>query len=311
MIRKPTVLILGAGASAPYGYPLGAGLVNTIVGLTDADNRSGLFPVLLGDQSFREQVGDFHARLLRSETGSIDDFLESNRDYGDLGKVCIAAALTLWGPPAGHAPQPERHWYRYLWERLRQGAPDSRAFRANYVRIITFNYERSLERYFASVLQHHYPDLARAGPEAAEAFRADVIPVVHLHGALGDRADEALRAPDRMTLNNLVFYRQVAAGIRIIHEDQPTREYGKAQEWLHEADTICFLGFGYHPTNVRRLNVLDQIRGRAGVFYGGTAFGLEEAEVERAEALLAVGGPRFLRTDADALLYLRKYARLE
>ena len=121
------MLILGAGASAPYGYPLGAGLVNTIVGLTDADNRSGLFPVLLGDQSFREQVGDFHARLLRSETGSIDDFLESNRDYGDLGKVCIAAALTLWGPPAGHAPQPERHWYRYLWERLRQGAGQARS----------------------------------------------------------------------------------------------------------------------------------------------------------------------------------------
>lgn len=312
MIRKPTVLILGAGASHPYGYPLGNGLVNGIVGLTKAGEPSGhLHAVLLRELPFRDQVADFHERLSRSETSSIDDFLESNAEYREIGKLCIAAHLTVWGPASKIEPHPDRHWYRYLWERMRQGARASEEFRENRVRIITYNYDTSLERYFASVLQHTFPDLAAAGSESAKALRASVLPIVHLHGSLGESADQVFSVSDRMTLNSLDFYRQASAGIRIVHDDKPTDDYGRAHEWLREAEVICFLGFGYHPTNVKRLDVLGQIRGRAGVFYGGTALGLEEAEIQRAESLLAIGGPRFLRPDVDALMYLRRYAPLE
>ena len=317
MIRKPTVLILGAGASHPYGYPLGNGLVTGIVGLTRSGgppaggHPGGLHPVLLREPPYRDQVGDFHERLRLSETSSIDDFLESNADYRDIGRLCIAAHLTVWGPASNHESHPDRHWYRYLWERMRQGVRTSGEFRENQVRVITYNYDTSLERYFAGVLRYTFPDLAASGLEAAKALRDSALHVVHLHGSLGESADQVFTVSDRMTLNRLDFYRQVAAGIRIVHDDKPTDEYARAHEWLRAAEVICFLGFGYHPTNVKRLDVLGQIRGRAGVFYGGTALGLEEAEIERAESLLAIGGPRFLRRDLDALLYLRRYAPLE
>ncbi len=135
--------------------------------------------------------------------------------------------------------------------------------------------------------------------------------MVHLHGALGNVADQVFTVSDRTTLNRLDFYREVAAGIQIIHEASPTEEYTTAQEWLREAQVICFLGFGFHPTNVKRLDVLNQIRGRANIFYGGTALGLEDAEILRAEALLGLGGPvRFLQP-VDTLMYLRRYATLE
>src|SRR6266516_3639566 len=157
MIQKPTVLILGAGASEPYGYPLGAALVGRIVGLTQPGRPAGaggLHPILLRDPGLRGHVDDFHRRLMGSETSSIDDFLESNPAYQELGKLCIAAALTVWGPLLTHEVPAERHWYRYLWERLRQGAPMPERFRENRTRIITYNYDRSLERYFAGVLAH-------------------------------------------------------------------------------------------------------------------------------------------------------------
>ncbi len=115
---------------------------------------------------------------------------------------------------------------------------------------------------------------------------------------------------DVMVLNTLTFYRQVAAGIHIIHDVQPTADYATAQEWLREAKVICFLGFGYHPTNIKRLDLLSQVRGHAGLFCGGTALGMEQAEVLRAEALLDIGGSILVR-DVDALMYLRRYAPLE
>jgi len=114
-----------------------------------------------------------------------------------------------------------------------------------------------------------------------------------------------------MTLNRLDFYREVAAGIRIIHEASPTEEYTTAHEWLREAQVICFLGFGFHPTNVKRLDLLNQIRGRADIFYGGTAHGLEDAEITRAESLLGISGPRRFLQPVDALMFLRRYAPLE
>jgi len=310
MIQKPTVLILGAGASEPYGYPLGAGLVERIVALTSPGPPMAGFRQLLHHHSpLREQVADFHSRLLRSDTGSIDDFLESNPDHRDLGKLCIAAALTVWGPKS-NTLDARRHWYKYLWERLRQGAPTSRQFGDNQLRIITYNYERSFERYFASVLLHTYPDLAKAGPNGAEALRVKAIPIVHLHGTLGEVADQAPSVPDVMMLNTLEFYKQAAAGIQIIHDVQPTTDYATAQEWLREAKVICFLGFGYHPTNIKRLDLLDQVRGHAGLFCGGTALGMEQSEVLRAETLLGIGGSILVR-DVDALMYLRRYAPLE
>ncbi|SRR6266567_7368983 len=136
VIRKPTVLILGAGASAPYGYPLGGALVERILTLTDPGGAGGpLHRVLIG--AFVAPLADFNRRLRGSETSSIDDFLESNPDYAELGKLCIAGALTVHGPPFGYPVLPNLHWYKYLWERLRQGAAVSRQFGENRLRVVT------------------------------------------------------------------------------------------------------------------------------------------------------------------------------
>lgn len=43
MIRRQTVFVLGAGASYPYGFPTGEGLVNEIIGLASTDRTLDAF----------------------------------------------------------------------------------------------------------------------------------------------------------------------------------------------------------------------------------------------------------------------------
>lgn len=303
MIVKPTVLILGAGASHPYGYPLGSNLIKRIVDLTAPNG--GLTGLLS-----EPQMGVFHQRLAKSEVESIDDFLASNPDFTRLGKLCIAAALTLWGPSADNKPNPKIDWYKYLWRRLYAGALTSEQFRSNALRVITYNYDRSFERYFTRVLVNSYPDLASHGAPVAAAFLAEVIPIVHVHGTLGESEDQVLSAHDRAPFHNAGFIATAAQSIRIVHDDEPSGEYKIAHEWLAEAEVVHLLGFGFHATNLRRLDLVAQSQKRPGGWHalGGTALGLMRAEREHAERSMTLGP--FLKA-ADSLEYLREHALLE
>ena len=304
MIQKPTVLILGAGASNPYGYPLGGDLVNIIVSLT---SRSGGLAGILADDP---GLDDFHTRLQGSDVESIDDFLESNPQFSELGKVCIAAALTVWGPPVSYTLDPNKNWYRYLWGRLHEGASGSQEFQSNRLSIVTYNYDRSLERYLTRVLVSTFPDLAQSGQPAAAAFAAQTIPIVHLHGSLGDADDTVRLTENRGSYITLEFFRSAAAGIRIVHEEKPSEEYARAHDLLSAAQSVHLLGFGYHPTNVRRLDLVKQSQRSTGwTSWGGTALGLEAAERARKEKLVALGGN--VLQPVDCLAYLRTFAVLE
>jgi hypothetical protein len=298
MITAPTVLILGAGASPPYGYPLGSQLVSRIANL---NGSGGGLNLLLPLSPEREA---FHQRLIASDTNSIDDFLESNSAFAELGKLGIAAALTVYGPLSTHKVDSSKDWYRYFWARLREGAATSKVFRSNQLRIITYNYECSLERYLARVLRASYPDLASRRPEDIRLFVQETVPVVHLHGTLGRYEDQIAESDDRQTFNDLRLFKDVARGIKIVHDGEQSAEYATGHGWLREAKYVYFLGFGYHPTNVRRLDLVSQATspGTSWLQTCGTAYGLEEAERNRAAGFLQLGPNVLFPLDSLALL---------
>ena len=64
-------------------------------------------------------------------------------------------------------------WYEYLFRRMREGALSLNAFLQNGLRVVTFNYERSLEQFFVTALQRTYgvkpPEIAQA-PTAMTIF---------------------------------------------------------------------------------------------------------------------------------------------
>jgi hypothetical protein len=152
-------------------------------------------------------------------------------------------------------------------------------FGKNAVAFITFNYDRLLEYYLFTCLKNSY---GRSIEACAEQLNQ--IPIVHLHGDLGALPWQKVEASREYGAIVSVEEIKVAASrIKIIHEDTADRdkEFGRAKEELGKATRIYFLGFGYNPTNMARLGVVDIREGIA----EGTAHHLtphEQAQIRTA-----------------------------
>src|SRR5262245_60288218 len=92
MIEYPTVLVLGAGASRPYGFPSGEELLREAVTelLQPASAWRGLLDACGFSWNVQEQVA---RELAGSGRYSIDAFLEGRAEYRPIGTTAIAAAL--------------------------------------------------------------------------------------------------------------------------------------------------------------------------------------------------------------------------
>ena len=96
MINRKVTLILGAGTSAPYGFPLGTALmVDVIKKIRGGDNRSREFVLLLEEMGFDHKAQlKFADELRGAKQPSIDAFLQERGDeFLELGKTAIAASL--------------------------------------------------------------------------------------------------------------------------------------------------------------------------------------------------------------------------
>jgi len=272
MFAEKTVLVLGAGASAPYDFPSGEGLVGHVV--DGLKTGSGLF----------ECVRQMHERSLWAEFSerlrpcmSVDVFLEKteNERFLGVGKACIAAALlpkedkdALFGKPANG-----RSWYKQLFDFMVEGTQSIDDFKKNTLSVITFNYDRSLEYYLVTALHHLYS--GKTMEQCYEKVRA--VKIIHIYGKLGDLpwevhdgtapaahlsvpipyGEQALRETPQDTLFAQRPVVTAAAGnIQIISEGiDDTEKLEQARRLLRESSKVFILGFGFHPTNLRRLKL--------------------------------------------------------
>jgi hypothetical protein len=95
MIQSRTVLVLGAGASVPYGFPSGEELRRKVLrSLGLKPEVPGSLLQLLNNAGFdHSHIQDFRTELLHANTTSVDLFLEKRPKFVDVGKVAIAAIL--------------------------------------------------------------------------------------------------------------------------------------------------------------------------------------------------------------------------
>ncbi len=316
MIEQNTLLILGAGASKPYEFPLGSELRWQI--LEKFQNQEICFHALEKNGYSEGDILKFHHALQRSGQKSVDAFLERRTDkyrykFIEIGKIAIAMMLL---------PQETeqvlfdkgttRNWYQLLYEQLLTQSFED--FGSNNLSVITFNYDRSLEHYLLTALQNDY---GKNLEECAEQLKS--IPIIHVHGKLGDLPglgdDNVIEYDSRKRYKNIfgacevgirdqqleIFYKlalQSSQSIKIIHEDiEKDKEFKKAHQLIKEAREIHFLGFGFHPMNLKRLD----IKGRrsdssrvCGIAYDCTAEQEETIRTLRFEQLSF-----FLKTDRD------------
>ncbi len=294
MIKTNTVLVLGAGASIPFGFPSGQKLKDNICGFrNDGEDRD-----ILKYRFVEGQIDSFIQKLMRSGVDSVDQFLEYQPSLLGIGKQCIALALLRhertarlfddWvelrsGGYTDLQSKDGKNWYQYLFSRLDTAFDE---FGDNKLSVITFNYDRSLEHYLFTCLQHKF---AKSPEECAAQLNK--IPIIHVHGKLGrlrwehenmsvvpydvnedmrrkfqdipDLDESAKREYEIRKLSCLVG--QAAEHIKIIHDDVADA-FGGAHDLLRNTTRIYFLGFGFNKTNMLRL--FPKVVGKRGKMSG-------------------------------------------
>jgi hypothetical protein len=107
---------------------------------------------------------------------------------------------------------------------------------------------------------------------------------------------------------NIDFGRRISAhcsgrGLSLVDDDIPEERIKTAREWLQSARSVCFLGFGYHPLNMARLDA-----GLLDCVVRGTCLGMEDGEIRK----VTRGFPKLTHLQSnfllpyDILTFLRK-----
>lgn len=121
---KDTALVLGAGASFAYGYPLGSGLRGEILSLLghelrDLTKNSGLTDSRSWPIPESDPLRTFIEAFRNSQMYSVDAFLARRPEFSDIGKKAIAALLIA--KESRHrllGNDSEDHWYQYLFNQI-------------------------------------------------------------------------------------------------------------------------------------------------------------------------------------------------
>jgi len=264
MIKDKCVLILGAGASAPYGFPTGPAL-KTII----CSNFKSLWEKFVFDRSqtplandyleeekikARKFVNDFR----KFEHDSIDLFLTIHRDHSEIGKKAIflnilnAEANSIQGGRT-------KNWYTTLFGLMISGIthPDNiEQFIDNNITIITFNYDRSLENYLYESFMN-YNNIKR---ESEKIIILNKIKIHHVYGKLAglpwENDTESLKFGQEIWANQLDEKKD---NIKTIYERR-SEDLEDMINSIHYADKIYFLGFGFAEENVRILKLHEKKR---------------------------------------------------
>jgi len=275
MIPRKTVLVLGAGASMPYGFPSGMGLTNQIILPLKQDMPHGVrqnIKYITPEHLTALEIGvkhfeTFQQSLARSAL-SIDAFIENRSEFKKIGKLAIALVLQQCEDPdriyLGPKPyfnfdeEPDkprfRSWYHLLWQHIADAPFSFENYSKNKLSIITFNYDRSLEYFLFNAIKENSD---KSNSDCAEKLSS--IPIVHVYGSLGPlrELDERLGLPYDKPWDP-TYAEFSLEYIHLIRNDKSEKlsgEFEKAYQYLEEAEIIFFLGFGFDKTNLSRLHL--------------------------------------------------------
>lgn len=248
MIKNSTVLILGAGASIPFGFPSGIRLSNIVCKALSRNNTPQFNQIRA--MGFEDgHIHKFKNSLFSSGQTSVDAFLEHRPEFIEIGKLAIAQALLPYEKEENLFGQNSETWYQYFFKKL--NAPFDE-LNKNKVSIIIYNYDRSLDYFLFNALLNTY------GKHPDEILKiVNELNLIHVYGKLGDLSWEDYENGIKYGADPIgIHIQKVADRIKIISENiKNDPELNKAHELLKNAKRIYFMGFGYNSTNLDRLNL--------------------------------------------------------
>ena len=286
MFGSNTVFVIGAGASAEADMPLGAALTGEIAKLLSFELEFGSH-LKRGDpevyQAIRRLVqhqgwGDNQfigsGRSVAEAMDlalSIDTFLEShrnNREFVKLGKLGIVRAISLAESRSlmryeknGYTPfrisTLSDTWYYSLARQLFTGVPADKPDSAfDNVSFVVFNYDRCLQTFLIRATENYF----RLSRPEAEALISRVR-IVHPYGTIGSVFSGS---ENFIPFGSQEFdINPVSDRIRTFSE--ACDQAAILQQWIFNAETVIFLGFGFHDQNVALLDISQHLEPGNGV----------------------------------------------
>lgn len=290
MNEHTIALVLGAGSNCELGFPSGTGLTQYIVDSLHEHKVSDALHYHLRHKFSDATIKNFREELIKSGCRSVDRFLQYRPEFAEIGKHAIAIAILRFehesiagGFAADEMPKIYRSsesWYSYLLDRIVE-EPD--ALRRINLKIVTFNYDRSLE---FSLITGLMSRLKLSELQALERIKP--LGITHVYGSVGDLshtgpAEEFI--PYGKGFDARIDHSYAANRIRVVDgREDDSAEFKSARADLESADTIAFLGFGFDPVNVRRLLSYGGARPQ---HFCGTAHLLKDREKLIAQLLVS------------------------
>jgi hypothetical protein len=304
VFNRRTLFVVGAGATAEAGMPVGTSLASTIGKKMDIRFDMGTEHVGTGDlelfshmrNTFRAEANEYQRAgwLIRDGitlSQSIDDFLDLHRNNERVnlyGKAAIVKAVLeaerasklYFGGTSGIEKFPSDNiadtWFVKFMRMLGRGIPKENVRQIfDYVSFIVFNYDRCVEHFLLHSLQKLYG----ISEQEASAILDDV-QIVHPYGLIGDLERSTFRGGipfgggDRLTAN----YVALSDEIKTYTERVASADLLLSIEAeMQKAKCVVFLGFAYHSQNMRLLKPSTAIPNKR-IF--GTAYGMSAADTE-------------------------------
>lgn len=263
-----TCLILGAGASKPYGYPLGPELSKAIIdlGMQGKDYWAEKEKLLQVKDWAITVATKFAKCRLSKPTMTIDEFLD--RQYPGIEQRApgdnpewneFSTAKMLICDIIRRCEQPQKgvlDWYQLLFEHLERSVTAECPWQ---LRIITFNYDRSLEFYLA---RYHAMKTGLLQQETRR-WLLERVSFAHVYGDVGPLPDGQPKrdefAPEYGVWRGGEFWKG-REKIEIIRALDPNPDSsGRYRSWIANAEYVIVLGFGYDKMNCSRLGLSENL----------------------------------------------------
>ena len=311
MIVKPTLFILGTGASKPYGFPTGIELKNDIIRSFPVDFNQLLhfLPSASGFQKEKHlsDAKSFVENFAKSPLYSIDQYLTFNPIDSLYGKMAIAYYIRKreFESKFGEYSPPGEDWYSLLFNRMiasLKKPQDFEKFKDNRVAFITFNYDRSLEYFLHTSFLKTFSQKQDKFKETLKEY----IPfqIIHVYGDVGAwdfRGEEQLDCyrGSSITFNML---EGLSKRIHVFGEKSVEDVKKKITKIVSEYTRIFFCGFGYAKENLEVIGYPKQEIVQPYKIFG-TAKGMTPKEIREVKGSLFRNIPSYL---ADLLIIENK-----
>lgn len=272
---KNILFITGAGASNPYGFPIGIKLKEEIVSEINSYKVNRPQHHLLNKYKCQE-IDECLSILNSSCSITIDEVLNlivQSKKHSIGRLLCALVACKILNKEDEDMLLSTKDWYNALFEFIVKNQQCDKLY------IATFNYDRSLKHFLHKKLQESPVNFSK-DKATSIVNEINILPLyfspayLEWENSVGPIASYASIKDSNKCISALGAYIKLHTETNIYD----TENFAWLNEKLSSADIIYFLGFSFHPDNVTNLK-FQNIKSTASIY--ATLYNADKDERKR------------------------------